>query len=160
MTEGPEVEETEAQLAAQDDLEIEVETPDKEYNPQTFTIEKQAEFLRHFMVSCNQAHAAREAGIPVTTVEYAKENSEYFAKMYEQAEKKAVGELEAEAMRRAKDGYTQPVYQDGEKVGEKRYYDSKLAKFLLKAHNPEKFANNKESEMDISISWEGPAPGE
>ena len=47
--------------------------------------------------------------------------------------------LETEAMRLAKDGWEEAVYQGGKSVGAKQVFSPTLIMFMLKAHNPDKY---------------------
>jgi hypothetical protein len=49
--------------------------------------------------------------------------------------------LEDEALRRAKDGYDEPRFYEGEVCGHVRKYSDTLAIFLLKARRPEKYSD-------------------
>lgn len=50
--------------------------------------------------------------------------------------------LEDEAVRRARDGYDKPVYQQGQCVGQVRKYSDTLMVFLLKGARPKKYRDN------------------
>jgi hypothetical protein len=67
-----------------------------------------------------------------------KEDSAYaekFGLMFEEVCEK----FEAEAIRRAVDGYQDPVYQAGKLVGYRLKYSDTLLMFMLKAMRPEKY---------------------
>ncbi len=56
--------------------------------------------------------------------------------------------LEDEARRRAYDGWLEPVFHKGVKVGTVRKFSDTLLIVLLKAHKPEKYREN--IKMDVS----------
>ncbi len=55
--------------------------------------------------------------------------------------------LEDEAVRRAKDGVEEPVYQGGKLVGHVQKYSDTLLIFLLKGAKPEKFRERSQHEF-------------
>lgn len=62
-----------------------------------------------------------------------------FAARWDEAIDDAVHTLEAEAWRRARDGYSEPVYYRGRQVGEVVRYSDGLLSLLLKANRPKKY---------------------
>ena len=60
-----------------------------------------------------------------------------YTEAFDHAKQEAVETLEAEARRRAVDGWEVPVCQGGRKVGAIRKYSDLLLIFLLKAAAPE-----------------------
>jgi hypothetical protein len=67
-----------------------------------------------------------------------RENKE-FAKRWADAIEQGTDALEAEARRRAIDGFKRPIFYQGKKVGDETLYSDPLMITLLKAHRPEKF---------------------
>jgi|SRR5262245_4716617 len=65
--------------------------------------------------------------------------SEQYRKDFEIAKDRAAQVLEAEARRRACDGYDDPIYFQGVQVGHVRRYSDLLMIFLLKAAKPDIF---------------------
>lgn len=61
--------------------------------------------------------------------------------------------LEDEAMRRAREGWDEPIYHRGKKCGEVRKYSDTLLIFLLKAANPEKYRERFDvrAKADVSL---------
>lgn len=66
-----------------------------------------------------------------------KDDPDYPAK-FEASYEQAVDSLEQEAIRRARDGWIEPVFQGGKKVGEIRKRSDVLLIFMLKGSKPEK----------------------
>lgn len=81
-------------------------------------------------------HACKKAKIDRKTVYRHRAADPVFAARWDEALKMAVETLEAEAIRRARDGYLKPVYQKGELVGKVRDYSDTLLIFLLKGLKP------------------------
>ena len=54
--------------------------------------------------------------------------------------------LEAEAVRRGRDGYLEPVFYLGEKVATVKRYSDPLLMFLLKGNAPRKFSTKSQVE--------------
>lgn len=96
---------------------------------QQLFLEKLAE-TGHVTDSCTFASVSRE-----TAYRHRRED-EAFKAAWEEALDTAVGTLEDEAWRRAKDGVDEPVFYQGEECGTVRKYSDTLLIFLLKAHRP------------------------
>jgi hypothetical protein len=62
-----------------------------------------------------------------------------FAERWSEALDEAVERMEREAMRRGVEGYEQPVYYRGRRVGKIKRYSDTLLMFLLRANRPEKY---------------------
>lgn len=75
--------------------------------------------------------------------DWLKNEPEYRA-AYELARTQAADLLEAEAHRRAYEGVTKPVYQQGQKVGEIQEYSDSLLSFLLMARIPKVYGKRVE----------------
>jgi hypothetical protein len=59
-----------------------------------------------------------------------------FAKAWEEAEEMSVDALEEACYKRAKEGYEEPIYQQGEMVGTKLKFSDTLACLILKGRRP------------------------
>jgi len=68
-----------------------------------------------------------------------REKDPEFAKAWDEAKEYAIDLLEEEARRRAYDGWDEPIYTRGMKVGSIRKYSDKLLMFLLNGNRPEKY---------------------
>ena len=102
---------------------------------------KRRAFLRAYAETCNIKLAAQAAGIHRQR-HYDWMKDDDYAKAFDHAKQEAVETLEAEARRRAVDGWEVPVYQGGRKVGAIRKYSDLLLIFLLKAAAPETYRDN------------------
>ncbi len=63
---------------------------------------------------------------------------------FEEAKADAADSLESEAIRRARDGWYEPVYQNGRKVGVVKKFSDTLLIFTLKGLLPEKYKDRHE----------------
>lgn len=72
-----------------------------------------------------------------------------FAAAWDDALDEAVDTLEKEAWRRACKGNAEPVYQNGEKIGEVRKYSDTLLIFLLKGHRPKRFRERADVNLNV-----------
>jgi len=123
----------------------------------------QSRFLMHLASSGNVSASARQAGVERSTVYGWREADRAFASAWEAALEDAVDLLEAEARRRAVDGYDEVVLSGGRIVCDpsgvpvtRRKYSDGLLSFLLRAHRPARFRNvdpaDKGSMITITIS--------
>jgi hypothetical protein len=92
-------------------------------------------FLDKLAETANVTLAAREAGYSPSTFYAHRKVNPALAVAWDEAEAIGVRALEAEATRRAFQGWTEPIYQKGVKVGAIRKYSDSLLMFLLKAHD-------------------------
>jgi hypothetical protein len=104
-----------------------------------FVGEIQDQFFAALASSCNVTQSAVSVGISRRRVHQLRCSDKEFAKRFEDAIDQGTDALEAEARRRAKDGFTRPIFYQGKKVGDERLYSDALMITLLKAHRPEKF---------------------
>ncbi len=119
---------------------------------------KQRAFLKAFAVCCSVTKAAAAAGISKTTHYAWLKESERYREAYALAEPMAVDALEDEAVRRAFEGYDEPVVYQGNftwPIGEdgnpdyskplciRKYSDSLLA-LLLKGKKPQVYRDRHE----------------
>jgi hypothetical protein len=105
-------------------------------------------FFEAFASTGNVAKACKKAGISRQRVYQACHEDEQFKALFDEARTVAVGLLEDEAWRRAKDGVRKPIYQKGYLVGYVREYSDGLLMFLLKANNPAKYREN----IDVNLT--------
>lgn len=96
-------------------------------------------FLAALEETANVTSAAEAAGITRQNAYAYRRDSAEFAAAWDAALDMGVGTLEDEAIRRARDGVEEPIYQRGEYMGTIRRYSDTLLIFLLKAHKPERY---------------------
>ena len=98
-----------------------------------------------------RATAAKFAGVaPIMVARYLAEHPEA-ATAVEEAEEYFNDTLEAEALRRAKDGYDEPVFHQGVKVGTRKVYSDQLMTLLLKGRRKQ-YRDKQEVKHDHSVT--------
>ncbi|EHH67004.1 hypothetical protein [Gluconobacter morbifer] len=121
---------------------------------------RQEKFLQHLAISGNVSESARVAEVQRSTLYHWKETDSEFEALWDDALEEAVDAMEAEARRRAVDGYDEPLTYAGKVVCDpetgnplvrKRYSDGLMA-FLLRAHRPSRFRMLKQEEPGGPIS--------
>lgn len=112
-----------------------------------------AAWLERFRETGNATLAAQAAGVARETAYlFRADNPNHpFVAEWERAAEEAIDRLEAEALRRGKEGVGEPVYYKGEVVGEIKRYSDTLLIFLLKALRPDKYRDNYHVAMDARI---------
>jgi hypothetical protein len=110
-------------------------------------------FLDAFRLTANVSGASRAAGCERSTPYGWARDDPVFKAAMEEAEQEAADRLEAEAFRRAHDGYEEYVTSGGKLVRDddggpllQRRYSDQLMLTLLKAHRPEKFKDRHQVE--------------
>lgn len=96
-------------------------------------------FLMWLVETGNVSTAASSVGIARKTAYRHRERNPSFAAEWEDALEEACDRLEAEARRRALQGWEEPVFRKSEQVGVIRRYSDRLMIELLRAHRPERF---------------------
>ena len=132
------------------------------------TPKKEGEFLDALAETGNVTRACVSAKIGRATVYEWRAADEEFRERWETALDLGCDALEDEATRRAHDGVPEPVYYQGEVVGQVQKYSDTLLMFLLKGRRPEKFKDRTELTgkdgalivpvLNVTINRE-PAPG-
>ena len=112
-------------------------TPAKPRRKQARTIRAQAAFLKKFGECGTHTHSCEAAGVTRNALFDWLHNDTEFQDMYEHARERFEDELEAEAFRRAREGWDEPVYQGGKLVGTKRMHSDRMLELMLKAKLPE-----------------------
>lgn len=114
------------------------------------TLATQGAFLAAYAKTCRVNVAAESAGIARQThYDWLKNDPEYRA-MYAEAEVLAVQSLEDEAVSRAVDGWEEPVFQGGVKVGTVTKKSERLLELLLKGKKPTTYRER----SDVNVSGE------
>lgn len=149
---------------AEDEREIEVEEPpdDDKLGKYKFDLERQENFLRCIAEGGTVADAARVAGISRSYAYTAKKNSDRFARLWEEAEEISYDKIVKEARNYAMDGkVTYEEYdEDGNLKSQRTDYSEKLLIRLLEARRPDEFDNAEDSDMNVTIQWEGGNPAD
>lgn len=100
---------------------------------------KKAEFLTAYADMATVRHAAAEVGIARQTHYKWLEADEAYRADFAHARKDAGESLEREAVRRARDGWEEPVHYQGIQTSTVRKYSDTLLIFLLKGQMPDKY---------------------
>lgn len=118
------------------------------------SMERRRLFLRAFALRGIVLDGCRAAGVSRGAVEHWRESSEWFDTMYAIAIEEAADRIEAEAFRRAVEGYDEPVIYQGmtttvvdRETGEEkqlvvRKFSDALLQTILKGARPEKYREN------------------
>ena len=124
------------------------------------SLERRRLFLRAFAHRGIVLEGCRAAGVSRDAVYHWRETSEWFSTLYDIAVEEAADRIEAEAIRRAVDGYDEPVIYQGmptlvtdPNTGEQRQltvrkYSDALMALVLKGARPEKYRENHKVEVE------------
>jgi hypothetical protein len=107
-------------------------------------------FLVALAESGNVARSCKKAKVSRQEAYRTRKEDKDFLMAWDEALGIAVGLLEDEAWRRAREGVLEPEFYKGEKVGAVRKYSDTLLIFLLKAHKPFLYREN----IDITSGGE------
>jgi len=126
---------------AQDDgsaVVAEIESPRDQARQEAERARKLA-YLRGFVTDGTLTTGCRTAKVAPRTVYAWREHDDDFVLAENQARGALADKLEAEAIRRAYNGWERPIYQRGILVGVERCYSDMLLKMMLGALRPEKY---------------------
>jgi len=84
-------------------------------------------------------HAAEAAGIGRRTAYDRREKVQAFANLWDDAQLGATEDLELSVFQKAKDGWQQEVYFQGEQCGTRTMFAPQLATFMLSSRKPEMY---------------------
>lgn len=116
--------------------------PDDDSNE--FAHPKKLAFLAAYAELGNVSAAAKSAEIARRTHYQWLKNDGQYAQDFAEAHANACESLEAEARRRAVEGYEEPVFHKGEVCGTVQKYSDTLLIFLMKGAMPEKYRERME----------------
>lgn len=102
-------------------------------------------FLAVLAETGNVTRSAEAAKVQRKSAYRARDRDPDFAARWNDALDQAGDRLEGEALRRAVEGWDEPVFQRGEQVGVIRRYSDKLLIELLRAHRPARFRSRLQS---------------
>jgi hypothetical protein len=114
-----------------------------------WTAEKQVEFIQALAESGCVTEACARVGMS-TKAAYglrARLDSQSFRYAWEAALDHAVQRLSDAAFSRALNGVARPVFFQGEQIGERRYYDENLTRFLLRYRDPIRYGRHNDRGM-------------
>lgn len=115
-----------------------------------YTLERAHEFCEELTASCNVSKACKLIGVTRRTAYNWRDIYAEFKTNWDNSIKIGAQALEDEALRRGFEGYDKPVYQQGMQVGTITEYSDTLAVLLLKAHNPERFRERTQTDLNVS----------
>lgn len=101
-------------------------------------------FIETLAETCSVTKSAEAAGVSTRTAHRWRKDDEAFGQAWDDALAVGADVLESEAVRRAHDGWDEPVYQQGKQVGIVRKFSDTLLIFLLKGAKPEKYKDRHE----------------
>jgi hypothetical protein len=103
-----------------------------------WTAERQASFIQALGESGCVAEACRSVGMSERSAYSlrARADAVSFRNAWDAALDYAIRRLSDRALSRALNGVTLPVFYQGEQIGERRYFDERLAMFLLRYRDP------------------------
>jgi hypothetical protein len=102
-------------------------------------MKRKAAFLAAYRESGQVRYAAEAAGVCRELHSRWLKKDPAYAAEFERAKEDAADKLEKEAVRRASEGWLEPVYYKGKPVGAVRKFSDVLLIFTLKALRPEKY---------------------
>lgn len=113
-------------------------------------------FLEALAAGWSTRHAAAQSGRSHQRFYELRDRDETFAGAWDAAVELGTKRLEDEAMRRAAEGWDEPVYQKGELVGYIRRYSDQLLMFLLRGRRPEVYREAVAGRLEVSGPQGGP----
>ncbi|MCC7171718.1 MAG: terminase [Planctomycetes bacterium] len=96
-------------------------------------------FLDALAVEGNVSAACRASGASRTRAYKRRNRDSKFKAAWERHVEDFADRLEAEATRRAVDGWDEPVFYQGKRTGSVRKYSDRMLELMLKATRPQKF---------------------
>ena len=116
------------------------------------TQRRKEKFLKAYAKLGNASKAAELTGIPRVTHSFWLKKSEAYRKAFELADDEATEVLEAEALRRAVEGTSEPVYFNGVQVGTTKKYSDVLLIFLLKSKRPDVYRERYDARISANMN--------
>lgn len=114
-----------------------------------FTKARQAEFIERLRENGGVvSYACRDVGIGRRTVYELRDRDESFREAWDEAVEHGTASLEAEAIRRARDGVSEPVFYKGAECGTVQRYSDSLLIFLLKSRRPETYRDRSSVQVE------------
>jgi hypothetical protein len=117
------------------------------------TLKRREKFLHMLAATGHVTQSAAIADLSRVFLYQMKRQDEAFSKAWDEAEQIGTKALEDEALRRAAQGFDEPVFYQGVQCGVVRKYSDTLLTFLLKARDPAKYRER------ISTEISGPEGG-
>jgi hypothetical protein len=117
-----------------------------------WTPERQADFIQALAESACVAEACRAVGMSERSAYAlrARADAVSFRNAWDAALDYSLRRLSDAVLSRAINGVAVPVFFRGEQIGEKRFYDERLAMFLLRRRDPARYGNWRDR-----VEWHG-----
>jgi hypothetical protein len=115
------------------------------------TPEKKAAFLDALAEGASVTKAASAAGLGRTAAYAWREDDEGFKAEWDSAVEAGTDVMEDEALRRAVNGVSKPVFHKGTACGYVQEYSDTLMIFMLKARRPDKYKDRAAVESDNTV---------
>ena len=110
------------------------------------------QILKQLEKTGNLRGSCAKFGVSEQTWFYHIKKDPVLKEMYDAAKGKALNRLTEVAHDRAINGTDKPVYYKGELVGHEKIYDNRLLETLLRAHDPDTYANKSQVQIDQHIT--------
>ena len=110
--------------------------------------ERKAAFLAELKNQGSVLHACKVAGMGRTTAYWLRERDEEFAQAWDECLNVVIDEVEDSAVKRARDGWLEPVWHKGKQVGQVRKWDTTLQIFVLRQRRPDKWAQAERTKIE------------
>lgn len=111
------------------------------------TPKKLGEFLELLASNGNVTISAQALNLDRRKLYRLRDEQPEFRDAWDSAMAEAADHLEAEARRRAVEGWHEPVFYQGDEVGYVRRFSDTLLIFLMKGANPEKYRDRSSTEL-------------
>lgn len=111
------------------------------------TPKKLGEFLELLASNGNVTISAQALNLDRRKLYRLRDEQPDFRDAWDSAMAEAADHLEAEARRRAVEGWHEPVFYQGDEVGYVRRFSDTLLIFLMKGANPEKYRDRSSTEL-------------
>ncbi len=116
-------------------------------NKTKLTLPKRKAFLAVLAQTASVTRAANQIGLSRGHMYTVRAADAVFAADWDSAVEEGTDRIEDEALRRAVDGWDEPVYHQGVMCGTVRRYSDGLLTMLLKARRPEKYRDRSSLEL-------------
>ena len=93
------------------------------------------------------------SGVHRATLYRLRDDDDEFAYGWDVALQEGIGAVEREAIRRAVEGWLEPVYHQGKVVGEILKYSDRMLELLLKGNLPEKYRERREITVPSGVGF-------
>src|SRR5258706_5162047 len=112
-------------------------------NRPKWTLRTKEKFLEVLRERANVTDACKAMGLARSGAYDRRQSDPKFAREWDTAAAEAADKLEAEAWRRATEGWDEPVFYQGVEVGTIRKYSDRMLELLLTGAKPEKYGKQR-----------------